>query len=35
MDLTIVIKINGEDKEFPSKLDLTIDSTTKSEKVAK
>ncbi len=34
-DLTIVIKINGEDKELPSKLDLTIGSTTNSEKVAK
>ena len=34
-DMTLVIKINGEDKEFPSKLDLTIDSTTTSEKPAK
>ncbi len=35
-DLTIVIKINGEDEELPSKLDLTIGSNgTNSEKVAK
>lgn len=34
-DMTLVIKINGEDKELPSTLDLTIDSTTTSEKAAK
>ncbi len=34
-DLTMVIKINGEDKELPSKLDLTIDSATTTEKAAK
>jgi hypothetical protein len=34
-DMTLVIKINNEDKEFPSKLDLTLDSTTTSEKAPK
>jgi len=34
-DMTIVIKINGEDKELPSKIDLTIGSATTLEKPAK
>ena len=34
-DMTIVISINGEDKELPAKLDLTIGSATTLEKPAK
>jgi hypothetical protein len=34
-DMTLVIKINGEDKELPSKIDLTIGSATTLEKPAK
>lgn len=32
-DLTLVVKVNGEDKEYPAKLDLTIDTRTTSQRV--